>query len=151
MTIQTVASRKRSPIRRLYVHESRLRAVIDCVLEGHLGDALTDDPVHPRVACLRLGCYAIFAGDPSDADARDLLRDIPSPLELILPRSREWNLLARSVHGESLAERPMGSGSGDLCRGDLDPALPRIGNRAALECIESDLDPPGAEAGICTR
>ena len=91
----------------LYADESRLRAVIEAVLEGRVGDALVDATTRPRAACLKLGCYAIFAGDPEAARVSELLAALQAPIELIIPRSPEWLQLLQARYGRRLVQRPM--------------------------------------------
>jgi len=109
----------------LYSPETRLRAIIDSVLGGHLGSARADDLYRPGVARLCLGCYAIFAGDPALPLAEELIRDLRAPVELIVPRDGDWDSLARSVHADRIVERPMQAFSAANLR------LPRLREIAA--------------------
>lgn len=88
---------------------------MDCVLAGHLGEIRVDQRERPRVARLRLGCYAIFAGDPALPAAATMLRDSEAPIELIVPRDPAWTALLQRTLGERLQPRPMQAYSAADC------------------------------------
>jgi len=93
----------------LFNERTELRAVVDSVLEGHLGRAFVDDPEAPGVARLDLGCYAIFGGDPFAPAARELIRTLQPPIELAFPDSEPWRQLIHAVHGTGVSDRSMRS------------------------------------------
>lgn len=104
----------------LFADRDQLRAVVDSVLEGHLGNAWADRVDRPRVARLDLGCYAVFGGDPAIPEARELVAAVEPPLELAFPDSSEWRSLIPEVHGPALVDRSMQSfGAGDADRARL--------------------------------
>ena len=107
MRSATPSTIDRKALRSLFTTETRLRAVVDCVLEGHLGEIDVDDVSRPSAACLRLGCYAIFAGDAASKGASALLARSPAPIELIVPRCAAWSALVRMTLGDRLKARPM--------------------------------------------
>ena len=87
----------------LFAGHVGLRAVIDAVLEGHLGHVTADGDA----ARLSLGCYEIFGGDPSSPGARDLLAGAGRPRELVYGNDPSWRRLILEVHGGQVAHRPM--------------------------------------------
>lgn len=84
-------------LRPLFQGHSTLRAVIDSVLEGRLGEARVDDPDSPRTACLEIGCYAIFGGDPGAEGAHRLVAAVSPPRELVIPPRDDWRRLLHST------------------------------------------------------
>ncbi len=86
-----------------------IRVVVDSVLEGRLGSAVTDDTDAPTVARLRIGCYDIFGGSPSAAQARDWIETVPTPREFVFPVTDHgaWSELASVTLGDRLHAFPM--------------------------------------------
>jgi len=72
----------------LFAAHRRDRAIIDCVLEGHVGQALADDLTTPTVARLDCGPFAALGGDPDSPAARDLLRC--APMDWVTPETDAW-------------------------------------------------------------
>jgi GNAT superfamily N-acetyltransferase len=75
----------------LFAAHRRDRAIIDCVLEGHVGQAFADDLAAPTVARLDCGPFAALAGDPASATARDLVRH--APIDWVTPETDAWRAL----------------------------------------------------------
>lgn len=91
----------------LFAEHRELRAVIDSVLEGRLGCALSDSSSLPAAAALDLGCYRVLGGDPATPIARRLVAEAVAPRELIVPGPGGWMDLALSAHGRRAARDPM--------------------------------------------
>jgi GNAT superfamily N-acetyltransferase len=72
----------------LFATHRRDRAIIDCVLEGHVGQALADDLAAPTVARLDCGPFAALGGDPDLPAARELLRY--APMDWVTPETDAW-------------------------------------------------------------
>jgi GNAT superfamily N-acetyltransferase len=72
----------------LFAAHRRDRAIIDCALEGHIGQAFADDLVTPSVARLDCGPFAALAGDPASPAARDLVRY--APIDWVTPETDAW-------------------------------------------------------------
>lgn len=75
---------------------------IDCVIEGQMGKAFTDDVKDPSIYFIEVGglfCY--FAGDASSTSARHHMLGLPA-YRLLMPSSPGWLGLARSLHQRSL-------------------------------------------------
>lgn len=113
-TVPRAACWKLAP---LFAERDELRAVVDSVLEGHLGQAVVDDPETPGVARLEIGCYAVFGGDPFSPAARRIAGEVSGPLELAFPDSEAWRSLLHRIHDPGLTGRSMRSFATD----DLDP------------------------------
>ena len=72
----------------LFATHRRDRAIIDCVLEGHVGQALADDLNAPTVARLDCGPFAALGGDPDLPAARELMRY--APIDWVTPETDAW-------------------------------------------------------------
>jgi len=72
----------------LFAAHRRDRAIIDCVLEGHVGQAFADDLAAPTVARLDCGPFAALGGDPASPAARDLVRH--APIDWVTPETGAW-------------------------------------------------------------
>lgn len=118
MALHRLKPEAREILTPLYSDRETLNAIVDCVLEGPLGHAVTDDPGNPRVARLDLGCYSIFGGDATVPEAADLAREPKAPVELIFPNSDRWRELLHRVHPGELVERPMTAFASDRLRVD---------------------------------
>lgn len=103
----TIAAGDRHRLGSMFGAARQPRAVIECVLEGHLGRAWADDANDPGVACLELGCYAIFGGSADCATAVDLVQRVVPPRELLCPETGGWEELLARAHGGRLQPRPM--------------------------------------------
>jgi hypothetical protein len=88
MPVTTVPSEARSSLVRLFAAHRRDRALIDCVLEGHVGQAFADKLALPSVARLDCGPFAALGGDPASPSARDLVRH--APIDWITPETDAW-------------------------------------------------------------
>lgn len=99
----------------LFSGHIQLRAVIDSVLEGRLGDALVDAESGPTAAILRIGCYWICGGEAQAA--RSLIAEVSAGRELVIPNdsaesSADWARCIDDVLGSRAAYRPMRAYSG---------------------------------------
>jgi GNAT superfamily N-acetyltransferase len=88
MPVTAVPSEARSSLVRLFAAHHRDRAIIDCVLEGHVGQAFADDFAAPTVARLDCGPFAALAGNPASPAARDLVRH--APIDWVTPETDAW-------------------------------------------------------------
>lgn len=75
--------------------------LMDAVLEGHLGTALTDDPDDPHVAQLAYADVIIYGGDARHPLARELAQALPVH-KGVLPAPGGWRDLLSQAHGECL-------------------------------------------------
>jgi GNAT superfamily N-acetyltransferase len=80
-----------------------LRAVVDAVVEGHLGHAVVDG----EAARLSLGCYELFGGDPASPGARRLVASAARPRELVYGNDATWRRLILDLLGSEVSDRPM--------------------------------------------
>jgi GNAT superfamily N-acetyltransferase len=87
----------------LFAGRAELRAVVEAVLEGRLGRAT----VSAGAARLSIGCYEMFAGDPSGPAARGLVAGSARPRELVYGNDAAWRRLILDVHGDEVFDRPM--------------------------------------------
>lgn len=127
MPLLTVSRAECWKLAPLFAERDELRAVVDCVLEGHLGQAVVDDPQTPRVARLDIGCYAVLGGDPFAPAARQLIGEVRAPLELAFPDSGPWRRLLHKMHDPNLSDRSMRSFATDHCDpGELFRAAERV-------------------------
>jgi GNAT superfamily N-acetyltransferase len=90
-------------VRALFERLATLPAVVACVIEGRLGRIDGD----ARAARLSLGCYEVFAGDPSSESARDLLEAATRGREIVYGNDPAWRRRILDVHGARLTDRPM--------------------------------------------
>jgi len=88
MPVTAVPTEARSRLVTLFAAHRRDRAIIDCVLEGHVGQAFVDDLAVPTVARLDCGPFAALAGDPASPPARDLVRY--APIDWVTPETDAW-------------------------------------------------------------
>jgi GNAT superfamily N-acetyltransferase len=72
----------------LFAPHRRDRAIIDCVLEGHVGQAFADDLAAPTVARLDCGPFAALGGDPTSPSARDLIHC--ASIDWVTPETDAW-------------------------------------------------------------
>ncbi len=91
MSIVIVPVGARQVLVSLFAAHRRDRAIIDCVLEGHVGQALADDLITPTVARLDCGPFAALGGDPDLPAARELLRY--APMDWVTPETDAWRAL----------------------------------------------------------
>ncbi|MHC5211130.1 MAG: GNAT family N-acetyltransferase [Planctomycetota bacterium] len=84
-----------------------LRAVVDGVLDGGLGEAWADDRERPRAARLDVGCYRMLAGETDAPLARALVEGVAAPCEIVFRGEERWRALVTDVHGARLEARPM--------------------------------------------
>lgn len=88
MPVTAVPTEARSRLVTLFAPHRRDRAIIDCVLEGHVGQAFADDLAAPTVARLDCGPFAALGGDPDLPAARELLRY--APIDWVTPETDAW-------------------------------------------------------------
>ncbi|MCG8456401.1 MAG: GNAT family N-acetyltransferase [Holophagales bacterium] len=137
----------------LFAASPHLVAIRRAALESRLGQVWVDALEAPTVARIELGCYAIFGGDAHAAEARELIRGVRAPIELVYPDSR-WRRAILAVHGKGLQDRPMEGFSGD----SLEPAeLGRMGeglpegyvlrrlDTGSAEQLDGELEPHGLQ------
>lgn len=91
MPVTAVPTEARSRLVTLFAAHRRDRAIIDCVLEGHVGQAFADDLAAPTAARLDCGPFAALGGDPDLPAARELLRC--APMDWVTPETDAWRAL----------------------------------------------------------
>ena len=79
---------RRHSLASLFADHKHLRVAIDGVLEGRFGGAEVDDADQPRAAVLRVGVYALLAGDPRAASG--LLASVGVGDELVVDNDPAW-------------------------------------------------------------
>lgn len=138
----------------LFEGHQTLRAVIDAVLEGHLGLTVTDEEDQPRAARLDIGCYAIFGGDAAASRASELVAEVAPPRELLVPDDQAWRDLLALAHGARLTDRPMRTFSTHTLERERLRAMAedvpggfelRRLDVALAEQLSSDLEPHGCQ------
>lgn len=107
MSLVYVPSSARACGRELFRRPPALRVVIDAVLGGGVGELVVDREASPSVGCVRLGVYAILAGDTSVAAARQLVATQSLPCEFVLGANEAWTNLVREVYGNRTVSRVM--------------------------------------------
>jgi GNAT superfamily N-acetyltransferase len=124
---------------RLFAGRDELPAVLGAGLAG-LGRLSTDDPEHPDVARISIGCYEIFGGDPAAPGAAALARTARRPSELVYGADPAWRQLLLGIHGTAVKDRPMLSydGSG-LDADDLAAAMRRLPREFELVRMDAQL------------
>lgn len=74
-------------------------------LQGCMGRAFTDDPLHPRSAQILIGDFCFLAGAPSQA----LIRHKPPEWEhnfvIMVPQNESWSQVIETVWGRRAARR----------------------------------------------
>jgi GNAT superfamily N-acetyltransferase len=119
MPVIAVPSEARNRLGRLFAAHRRDRAIIDCVLEGHIGQAFADDLAVPIVARLDCGPFAALAGDPASPSASDLVRY--APIDWITPETDAWRgLLETEFAGRIRRIRFVELSAEELDPGQLD-------------------------------
>jgi GNAT superfamily N-acetyltransferase len=88
MPVIAVPSEARGSLVRLFAAHRRDRAIIDCVLEGHVGQTFADDLAAPTVVRLDCGPFTALGGDPEAPAARELLRR--APIDWVTPETDAW-------------------------------------------------------------
>jgi len=73
-------------------------AVIWSYLEGHMGEAFADDIESPRSACIVLGDFAFFGGEPN----ADLIRRIDIPI--LTPQNDAWAKMIERTLGSAVTK-----------------------------------------------
>ncbi len=88
MPVIAVPPAARAVLAPLFAAHRRDRVFIDCVLEGHVGEALADSLLAPAAARLDCGPFAVLGGDPRSPIARDLVRY--APFDWVTPETDAW-------------------------------------------------------------
>ena len=91
----------RLQVARVFRQVKRVDVSIDCVIEGQMGKAFFDNPDHPTVYQIQTGPFIYLAGDPADAPAQELLRNIPV-YTLLMPSGPGWVEAAQAFFGDRL-------------------------------------------------
>lgn len=100
MPVTAVPTAVRAVLAPLFAAHRRDRAFIDCVLEGHVGEALADSLVAPTAARLDCGPFAVLGGDPRSPIARDLVRH--APFDWVTPETDAWRDLLTTEFGDRI-------------------------------------------------
>ena len=104
----------RLQLARAFRHNPRVDYSIDCVIEGQMGRAYTDDLSNPTAYRITIGPFWYFAGDANSPGGRALLSEWP-PYNLLMPSPPEWAAAAKAMFGERLVAFPRYSfAAGDL-------------------------------------
>jgi GNAT superfamily N-acetyltransferase len=90
----------------LFRSHTRLRAVLDAVLEGRGGRVLTAAD-SPQAAILDFGCYRIPGGDAGSDEAERLISSLAGPCEIVIPDDDGWRVLVDRVFGARVRDRSM--------------------------------------------
>jgi GNAT superfamily N-acetyltransferase len=88
MAVVAIPRESRGVLTPLFAAHRRDRVIIDCVLEGRIGQAFADDLAAPTVARLDCGPFAALAGNPASPAARDLIRH--APIDWVTPETDAW-------------------------------------------------------------
>jgi len=119
---------------------------IDCVIEGQMGQAFTDEQDNPAVFMIGLGglfCY--FAGQSASPAARHLVQELPAH-RLLMPSAPGWIDLVKSIHPRSLIPQTRYSFSSDSL---LLPHLQKLMEGCSWVDRIRSVDVP--MAGVCRR
>lgn len=95
----------RLQLARAFRHNPRVDYSIDCVIEGQMGHAYTDDLSRPTAYRITIGPFWYFAGDANSPGGRALLSEWP-PYNLLMPSPPEWAAAAKAMFGERLVTFP---------------------------------------------
>jgi len=95
----------RLQLARAFRHNPRVDYSIDCVVEGQMGRAYTDDLSSPTAYRITIGPFWYFAGDADSPGGRALLSEWP-PYNLLMPSPLEWAAAAKAQFGERLVAFP---------------------------------------------
>jgi GNAT superfamily N-acetyltransferase len=129
----------RLALARAFRDHRRVDLSLDCVVEGQMGQAFTDDPEEPAVFQIQVGPFCYLAGDPRHPAGQALLKTL-SPESLLMPSSPGWVEAAREVHGDRLEAFPRTSYSADrLSPSRLEGLLSRSRYAGQLERIDAAL------------
>lgn len=144
MTKYPLVKGNRLRLARAFRNIKRVDISIDCVIEGQMGKAFTDNPQNPTAFMIQQGPLCYFAGDRGSAGGQEMLRSLP-PYTLIMPSPPEWIAAAQEIHGDKLVPLRRYSFSsrnlsinhlGDLlCRSKLADRVMRINNSIAARVL----------------
>jgi GNAT superfamily N-acetyltransferase len=79
----------------------RVDMSIDCVLEGQMGQAFTDDLQEPTIFKIQVGPFFYCAGDSASPGGQAILGNI-APYTLFMPSSPGWIEAAKAMYGKRL-------------------------------------------------
>lgn len=97
---------------RAFRTNKRVDYSIDCVVEGQMGRAFTDDQQNPGAFRITLGPFWHFAGEANSPGGHDLIKEFP-PYALLMPSPTEWIAAANKVFTNRLETLPRYSFSPD--------------------------------------
>jgi GNAT superfamily N-acetyltransferase len=86
-------------------HNPRVDYSIDCVIEGQMGRAYTDDLENSTAWRITVGPFWYFAGDADGPGGRALLSEFP-PYNLLMPSPPAWIHAAREMFGDRMVTFP---------------------------------------------
>lgn len=124
---------------RAFRHNRRVDYGIDCVVEGQMGRAFSDDPESPTAFRVSIGPFWYFAGDADGPGGRALLAEWP-PYHLLMPSPPGWAAAAREMFGERLVAFPRYSFSAaGLSESHLENVLAGSPHRARVVALDGPL------------
>lgn len=129
----------RLQLARAFRHNLRVDYSIDCVIEGQMGRAYTDDLSSPTAYRITIGPFWYFAGDADNPGGRALLSEWP-PYNLLMPSPPEWAAAAKAMFGEKLVAFPRYSfAAGDLSEAHLAALLDNSPHREHVVPLDGPL------------
>ncbi len=138
MSVVVVPVGARQVLVPLFAAHRRDRAIIDCVLEGHVGETFADDLAVPTVARLGCGPFAALAGDPASPSARDLVRY--APIDWVTPETDAWRgFLETEYAGRIRRIRFVELSAEDLDPGQLDELAQALPPGFTVARIDAEL------------
>jgi GNAT superfamily N-acetyltransferase len=81
---------------RIFRFNTRVDFSIDCVVEGQMGEAYADDPLHPTAFRISVGPFWYFAGDAHSPGGRRLMSEFPA-YNLLMPSPDPWTDVAKEM------------------------------------------------------
>lgn len=96
--LYTIDNNERKILLPLFVENGYDTVVMNSILAGSTGTAVTDSKINPTVSRLDSGAYTIFGGNPHSTAVMDLIR--LAPINVVTPQNSEWeNLLYHQFEG----------------------------------------------------
>lgn len=83
----------------------RVDYAVDCVLEGSMGRAYSDDSEYPTAFCLACGSFRYYAGDPNGPGGQALIGGLRAR-NTLMPSTEGWIEAALSRYGDRLSRFP---------------------------------------------
>lgn len=77
--------------------------LMDAVLDGYLGSARVDDPVHPTVAELEFAAVHFYGGDVAHPAAQTMIESLPRD-HVVFPCPSDWQALLMATHAGRMIE-----------------------------------------------